>query len=102
MATEDPIVSAVAMRDIPETTPLYSASDIDTLLAKERELTVERENAIKTLIEENDDCFDDMCTALNPIAALDDVPEVFTVRDLRERVNILTSCLKQLREGILD
>ena len=103
MATEDSIISAVKYQDILEDQELYLAGDVDALLARERAAAIEREEALKDLIHQNDDCFDDMCTALNDVVDLTDLSrDTSTLRDLIDRTNVLTKSLQRLREGIMD
>ena len=103
MAAEDQVVSALTMREINEEQTLYTSAGVDALLAQERNAAIERENEIKSLIEQNDDCFDDMCTALNDLAEWADLPlETVSVREVAQRLNVVTAALKRLREGILD
>ena len=103
MAAEDQVVSALTMREIGEFQTLYTSAGVDALLTQERNAAIERENEIKSLIEQNDDCFDDMCTALNDLAELADLQlETVSVREVAQRLNVVTAALKRLREGILD
>lgn len=103
MATEDSIISAVTFRSILETDTLYKSADVDALLTREREAAITRENALKDLIQQNDDCFDDICTALNDVVDLEDLPsDTSTMLDVLNRVNLLTKCLKKVREGVMD
>ena len=103
MATEDSIISAVKYQNIHEDQELYLAGDVDALLERERTAAIEREDALKDLIQQNDDCFDDMCTALNDVVDLTDLSrDTSTLRDVLDRVNTLTRSLQRLREGIMD
>ena len=103
MATEDRIISSVKYQYIHEDQNLYLAEDIDALLERERAAAIEREEALKDLIQQNDDCFDDMCTALNDVVDLEELPrDTSTLRDLIDRANALTKSLQRLREGIMD
>ena len=103
MATEDRIISSVKFQYIHEDQNLYLAEDIDALLERERATAIEREEALKDLIQQNDDCFDDMCTALNDVVDLTDLArDTSTLRDLIDRANVLTKSLQRLREGIMD
>lgn len=103
MATEDSIISAVTFQNILETDTLYKSADVDALLEREREAAITREEALKDLIQQNDDCFDDICTALNDVVGLEDLPsDTSTMIDVLNRVNLLTKCLKKVREGVMD
>lgn len=103
MTANDQVVSALTMREIGEDKTLYTSAGVDALLTKERDAAIERENEIKELIEQNDDCFDDMCTALNDLADKAELPvESVTIREVASRCNLLLVALQRLREGILD
>lgn len=103
MATEDSIISAVTFQNILETDTLYKSADVDALLEREREAAITREEALKDLIQQNDDCFDDICTALNDVVGLEDLQsDTSTMIDVLNRVNLLTKCLKKVREGVMD
>lgn len=103
MATEDSIISSVKYQNIHEDQELYLAGDVDALLERERAAAIEREDSLKDLIQQNDDCFDDMCTALNDVVDLNTLSrDTSTLRDVIDRVNTLTASLQRLREGIMD
>jgi methylaspartate ammonia-lyase len=103
MAADNEVVSALTIREIGEDKTLYTSAGVDALLTQERNAAIERENVIKELIEQNDDCFDDMCTALNDLADEEELPEEdVTIREIADRCNLMLRALQRLREGILD
>jgi len=96
-------IQSIQMKELLEEQYIYTAEAIDSLLQREREAAIERENALSEKISENDDCFDDMVTALNDLVDLEDIEDSeFTIRDVKNRVNLLTHALQTLREGIMD
>lgn len=100
------VITSVKWGEMKESTNLYTSESVDALIAQERETTIQRENEIKELIHENDDIFDDMVSALDPVAELPDFVTggegKYTVNELATRVNLLTNVLKTLRQGLLD
>ena len=96
------LIEAVTMSQIKESSKFYTSPSVDALLERERQAAIARENAIKDLISEQDDTFDDMSQSLSAVVNLDDlVKQIYTTNDLYERVNILTRCLKQLYNALL-
>lgn len=100
------VITSVKWGEMKESTNLYTSESVDALIAKERETTIQRENEIKELIHDNDDIFDDMVSALDPVAELPDFVTggegEYTVNELATRINLLTDVLKTLRQGLLD
>lgn len=102
LAMAESVITEVTMSTIKESQTLYTARSIDALLKREKDAAVERENAIKALIKEQDDTFDDMCQALADVNPLEEiVDKIYTVDQLQERVNVLTRCLKSLYTALL-
>ena len=98
----DPVVE-VTISKIKESQTVYPARSVDALLTRERNLAVERENAIKGLIEDTDNTFDDLCQSLSDIASAPDLSPAtdYTMNELYARVNLLTSSLKQAYTALL-
>lgn len=100
------VIASVKWGEMKESSNLYTSEAVDALLSNEREKTIQRENEIKDLIHDNDDVFDDMISALDPVVDLPDFNAsaigTFTMIDLANRVNVITNVLKTLRQGLLD
>lgn len=96
------VITEVTMSTIKESQTLYTARSVDALLKREKEKTIEREEAIRALIKEQDDTFDDMCQALADVKPLEEIVDaVYTVDQLQARINVLTRCLKSLYTALL-